>query len=68
VIIGQPRIRGKSICIGDETILLVSVVEHAATRGHGREMGQTRVTRSKDGIYFTLGKENFIDVQSGESP
>ena len=54
--------------LGDETILLVSVVEHAATRGYGRDVGQTRVARSKDGIHFTLGKENFIDVQSGESP
>jgi len=54
--------------LGDETILLVSVVEHAATRGFGRDVGQTRVARSKDGIHFELGRENFIDVQSEEHP
>ncbi len=54
--------------LGDETILLVSVVEHAATRGYGRDVGQTRVARSNDGVHFTLGKENFIDVQSEEHP
>ena len=43
---------------GDETILLVSVVEHAATKGFGRDVGQTRVARSKDGINFELS----IDV------
>jgi len=53
---------------GDETILLVSVVEHAATRGFGRDVGQTRVARSKDGINFTLGSTNFIDTQSEEYP
>ena len=39
---------------GDETILLVSVVEHAAMKGFGRDVGQTRVARSKDGINFEL--------------
>ena len=53
---------------GDETILLVSVVEHAATRGYGRDVGQTRVARSTDGIHFTLGEDNFIDTQSDEHP
>ncbi len=53
---------------GDETVLLVSVVEHAATRGYGRDVGQTRVARSKDGVHFTLGTENFIDVQSEQHP
>ena len=48
------------VMYGDETILLVSVVEHAATVGFGRDVGQTRVARSKDGINFTLGTENFI--------
>ena len=48
---------------GDETILLVSVVEHAATKGFGRDVGQTRVARSKDGINFELSEENFIDTQ-----
>lgn len=46
----------------DETILLVSVVEHAATEGYGRDVGQTRVARSRDGVNFTLGSENFIHV------
>ncbi|MBU3113282.1 glycoside hydrolase family 130 protein [Clostridium lacusfryxellense] len=53
---------------GDETILLVSVVEHAATKGYGRDVGQTRVARSKDGINFELSSENFIDTQSEEYP
>ena len=53
---------------GDETILLVSVVEHAATRGFGRDVGQTRVARSKDGIHFTLSDENFIDPQAEGEP
>ncbi|VGO13029.1 Beta-1,4-mannooligosaccharide phosphorylase [Pontiella desulfatans] len=53
---------------GDETILLVSVVEHAATRGFGRDVGQTRVARSKDGINFTLSEENFIDPQEVGEP
>ena len=46
----------------DETVLLVSVVEHSATEGHGRDVGQTRVARSRDGVNFTLGTENFIRV------
>ena len=45
---------------GDETIVLVSVVEHAATEGFGRDVGQTRVARSKDGIHFELSDRNFI--------
>lgn len=53
---------------GDETILLVSVVEHAATKGYGRDVGQTRIARSKDGIHFELGTENFIDTQSDVAP
>ena len=53
---------------GDEPILLVSVVEHAATRGFGRDVGQTRVARSKDGIHFTLSDENFIDPQAEGEP
>lgn len=47
---------------GGETILLVSVVEHAATLGYGRDVGQTRIARSSDGINFTLSAENFIHV------
>ena len=46
----------------DETVLLVSVVEHSATEGYGRDVGQTRVARSRDGVNFTLGTENFIRV------
>lgn len=53
---------------GDETILLVSVVEHAATKGYGRDVGQTRIARSKDGIHFELGTENFIDTQAEGMP
>lgn len=51
-----------------ETLLLVSVVEHAATRGFGRDVGQTRIARSRDGIRFALEDKNFIDVQSDEYP
>ena len=56
------------IMCGDETILLVSVVEHAATKGYGRDVGQTRVARSKDGINFVLEDKNFIDVQAEGMP
>jgi len=52
----------------DETLLLVSVVEHGATKGYGRDVGQTRIARSKDGIRFELGTENFIDVQATGMP
>jgi len=52
----------------DETILLVSVVEHAATRGFGRDVGQTRIARSKDGLNFELGTTNFVDTQSDVYP
>lgn len=45
---------------GDETILLVSVVEHAATKGYGRDVGQTRIARSKDGVNFVLEDKNFV--------
>lgn len=53
---------------GDETLLLVSVVEHAATHGYGRDVGQTRIARSKDGINFTIDKENFIETQATGQP
>ena len=53
---------------GDETILLVSVVEHAAKIGYGRDVGQTRIARSKDGINFELGNKNFIDTQKEGMP
>ena len=56
------------VTYGDETILLLSVVEHAAKRGYGRDVGETRVARSKDGINFELSSENFIDPQSDEYP
>ncbi|MDD3766961.1 MAG: glycoside hydrolase family 130 protein [Eubacteriales bacterium] len=54
--------------MGDETILLVSVVEHAATKGYGRDVGQTRIARSRDGINFVLEDKNFIDVQQEGMP
>lgn len=53
---------------GDETILLVSVVEHAAKRGYGRDVGETRVARSSNGINFELDTVNFIDTQSDKFP
>ncbi len=53
---------------GDETILLVSVVEHSATQGFGRDVGQTRVARSEDGINFDLSEENFIETQASGEP
>ncbi|MCX7013243.1 MAG: glycoside hydrolase family 130 protein [Candidatus Sumerlaeota bacterium] len=53
---------------GDETILLISVVEHAAKRGYGRDVGETRIARSKDGIHFELSTENFVDTQCDEYP
>lgn len=45
----------------DETILLVSIVEHAA-EGQGRDVGQTWVARSKDGISFELERKPFITM------
>jgi beta-1,4-mannooligosaccharide/beta-1,4-mannosyl-N-acetylglucosamine phosphorylase len=56
------------VMFGEETILLVSVVEHAATQGFGRDVGQTRVARSKDGYNFEIGEENFISCQSEDYP
>lgn len=56
------------VMYGDETILLISVVEHAATHGFGRDVGQTRVARSKDGINFTISNKSFIETQSDEHP
>lgn len=56
------------IMYGGETLLLVSVVEHAAQRGYGHDMGETRIARSKDGVHFKLDSTNFIDPQSGEYP
>ena len=47
---------------GDETIILVSVVEHAGQHGVGRDVGQTRIARSKDSIHFELSDEDFIKV------
>lgn len=52
----------------NETIMLVSVVEHSAEKGFGRDVGQTRVARSTDGYNFNLGNENFIECQSEEYP
>jgi predicted GH43/DUF377 family glycosyl hydrolase len=56
------------IMYGDETILLVSVVGHSATKGYGRDVGQTRIARSKDGVNFVLDDKNFIDVQAEGMP
>ena len=56
------------IMCSDETILLVSVVEHAAKRGYGRDVGQTRVARSKDGINFVLEETDFISTQAEGMP
>lgn len=53
---------------GNETILLVSVVEHAANKGFGRDVGQTRVARSKDGINFELSSTDFISTQTEKYP
>ena len=54
------------VMMGDETIVLVSVVEHAGysinTGYWGDTHGQTRVARSKDGINFTIDEENFIRI------
>lgn len=46
--------------VGGKTIILVSVVEHAGMHGFGRDVGQTRIAISKDGIHFKLSDENFI--------
>ncbi|WP_298840222.1 hypothetical protein [Clostridium sp.] len=54
------------IICGDETILLVSVVEHAATKGYGRDVGQTRVARSKDGVNFVLEEKQRISKHMKE--
>jgi len=51
-----------------ETILLISVVEHAAKRGYGRDVGESRIARSKDGVHFKLSSKNFVDTQSTEYP
>lgn len=52
---------------GDETILLVSVVDYKTER-LGRDVGQTRVARSKDGVNFELSTENFIKVPDKQHP
>ncbi|OPZ16250.1 MAG: Beta-1,4-mannooligosaccharide phosphorylase [candidate division BRC1 bacterium ADurb.BinA364] len=53
---------------GEETILLISVVEHAAKHGYGRDVGQTRLARSRDGLHFELEETDFIGVQSEDYP
>ncbi|NJD01897.1 MAG: glycosidase [Ruminiclostridium sp.] len=50
-----------------ETILLVSVVDHKTVKT-GRDVGQTRIARSRDGIHFELGRENFIDMGTMQYP
>ena len=48
---------------GDETILLLSIVEHAGNKGHyGTCIGQTRVARSKDGIHFEIEDNKIHNV------
>jgi beta-1,4-mannooligosaccharide/beta-1,4-mannosyl-N-acetylglucosamine phosphorylase len=51
-----------------ETILLLSVVEHGATRGVGRDVGQTRIARSADGLNFEIEDEDFVQCQSEAYP
>ncbi|MEM8738871.1 MAG: glycoside hydrolase family 130 protein [Planctomycetota bacterium] len=53
--------------IGDEFVLLVSVVDHV-TDEPGRDVGQTRVARSKDGVNFELSQDNFIPHDDSELP
>ena len=53
--------------VGDEYILLVSVVDHA-THEPGRDVGQSRVARSKDGVHFELSTDNFIPHDDSEEP
>ena len=52
---------------GDETLLLVSVTTHK-TEELGRDVGQTRIARSKDGINFDLSEDNFIKLDKSNSP
>ena len=51
-----------AVKIGDEYVMLVSVVEHAAplSKSGTIAVGVTRVARSKDGIHFELSDKNFI--------
>ena len=53
---------------GNETILLVSIVEHTGNIGYGRDVGQTWVARSTDGINFKFTKKNFIAAGSNKHP
>lgn len=53
---------------GNETILLVSVIEHNGKIGFGRDVGQTWVARSSDGFNFEFTKKNFIHSGSDEHP
>ncbi len=53
--------------VGEETVLLVSVVDHR-TRRTGRDVGETRIARSRDGVHFDLSRENFITMDSPEYP
>ena len=55
------------VMFNGETILLVSVVDHKTGRT-GRDVGQTRIARSRDGIHFELGRENFINMGTTEYP
>ena len=44
------------------------MVEHAAKKGFERDVGQTRIARSKNGIHFELESTNFIDTKTEEYP
>ena len=58
---GIARIYNPAVAkMGDETILLASVIDHACTKGYGADCGQARVARSKDGINFELDDKDFI--------
>lgn len=51
----------------DETILLLSIVMHQAD-GTGRDVGQTHVARSRDGVNFSIEEKPFIKWNGGEFP
>jgi len=51
-----------------ETILLISVVRHDGKIGYGRDVGETYIARSKNGIDFELEDRSFINTQSSDPP
>ena len=59
---GIARIYNPAVAkMGDETVLLTSVIEHAG-EGYGEYVGQARVARSKDGVHFELDDKSFISA------